>query len=376
MKKLNHNDYTALNSILLSNDMSRSKLVDLLGITAPAVFKIIRKLTEKNLILSSDNLLPSNGGRPRRVLLINKNFKKIVGIFLSHDCITTTIAYLNGEIIETRIRKRSHTLLQVKLIKMMVEEIEYIIENYGKNNIAGVGLAIPGLIDSENGIICKSYIFKGENLRISQYIQDTFDIPCIVENDIRAMLSAEKLFGNLKNASNAFFVFLNNGIGASLLLNGHVYAGVNFGAGQLDNTYSNTDLTLGKYCETFSIMERLSKYPNVNLENITIKDVFKNANNDIEPYKSLVYDLGEKIGLALTNVLKILDIGKIVFAGNAFVDYPCIFDAIRETMEINIDQTLFNNTDVSFSKLNNNIESYGALALVIDNLFSGKKLIK
>ncbi len=47
MKKLNHNDYIALNSILLSKEMSRAKLVDILGITAPAVFKIVKKLTEK-----------------------------------------------------------------------------------------------------------------------------------------------------------------------------------------------------------------------------------------------------------------------------------------------------------------------------------------
>lgn len=95
-------------------------------------------------------------------------------------------------------------MLQVKLIKMLVEEIEYVIEQYGKNNVAGIGLAIPGIIDPKAGIIKKSHIFKGENIRIEQYISDTFEIPCVIENDIRAMLHAEKLFGNLKEDKNAF----------------------------------------------------------------------------------------------------------------------------------------------------------------------------
>ncbi len=375
MKKLNHNDYIALNSILLSKEISRAKLVDILGITAPAVFKIVKKLTEKKLILPSSQLLPSNGGRPRRVLILNNNYKKIVGIFLSNDYISTTIAKLDGEIIETRVRKRSYTMLQVKLIKMLVEEIEYVIEQYGKNNVAGIGLAIPGIIDPKAGIIKKSHIFKGENIRIEQYISDTFEIPCVIENDIRAMLHAEKLFGNLKEDKNAFFVFLQNGIGSSLLIDDQIHAGANFGAGQLDSTYSNTDITLGSYCENSNILDRLSHYKNVDTENMTVCDIFKKANENIDPYKSLVVDMGQKIGLALSNVLKILDIGKILLAGKLLTNYPCMIDTIKETVEINIDQSLYNNTDINFSNLEN-IEALGALALVINNLFEGKKLIK
>lgn len=375
MKKLNHNDYIALNSILLTKNMSRAKLVDILDITAPAVFKIVRKLTDKKLIIPTETLLPSNGGRPRRVLTLNTNYKKIVGIFLSTDYISTTIANLDGEIIETRVRKRTYTMLQVKLIKMMVEEIEYVIENYGKENIAGIGLAIPGIIDSDNGIIKKSNIFKGENIRIEEYISDTFKIPCVVENDIRSMLQAEKLFGNLKNNNNAFFVFLQNGIGSALLINNQIHTGVNFGAGQLDNTYSNTEITLGSYCENTNILDRLSNYKNIELEKIKICEIFKRANENIEPYRSVVVDMGQKIGLALSNVLKILDIGKILLAGKLLTNYPCMIDAIKESVEINIDQTLYNNTDINFSSLNN-IEACGALALVINNLFDGKKFIK
>lgn len=52
-----------------------------------------------------------------------------------------------------------------------------------------------------------------------------------------------------------------------------------------------------------------------------------------------------------------------------------MIDTIKETVEINIDQSLYNNTDINFSNLEN-IEALGALALVINNLFEGKKLIK
>ena len=46
-KKLNLNDYNALNHILLFNNMSRTLLASELEISAPAVFKIIKKLVAK-----------------------------------------------------------------------------------------------------------------------------------------------------------------------------------------------------------------------------------------------------------------------------------------------------------------------------------------
>ena len=46
-KKLNLNDYNALNHILLFNNMSRTLLASELEISSPAVFKIIKKLVAK-----------------------------------------------------------------------------------------------------------------------------------------------------------------------------------------------------------------------------------------------------------------------------------------------------------------------------------------
>ncbi|MDK9580594.1 ROK family protein [Sneathia sanguinegens] len=208
MKKLNSNDYIALNHILLENNMSRAKLVEVLGLTAPAIFKITKKLFDKKLLISTGKLLPSNGGRPRKVITLNKKYGKILGIFLSEEYLSISISHLNGEIIETRLRKRSYATLQAKLIKMMCDELEYMMEKYGKENIIGVGLAIPGIVDSESGLIKKSTVFKGSNIKITKYIEDIFSIPCVIENNIRAMINAEKLFGTLKNNKDAFLCSL------------------------------------------------------------------------------------------------------------------------------------------------------------------------
>ncbi len=375
MKKLNSNDYIALNHILLENNMSRAKLVEVLGLTAPAIFKITKKLFDKKLLISTGKLLPSNGGRPRKVITLNKKYGKILGIFLSEEYLSISISHLNGEIIETRLRKRSYATLQAKLIKMMCDELEYMMEKYGKENIIGVGLAIPGIVDSENGLIKKSTVFKGSNMKITKYIEDIFSIPCVIENNIRAMINAEKLFGTLKNNKDAFFMFFRNGIGSAILINDKIYSGVNYSAGQFNNTYSNTELSLGDYCNDYNIFDRLTKKGMEN-EMLKISEIFRLASKGESPYMEIITDISKKIGFALANVLNLLDIGKIVISGEEYIKSDYFLNLIKENVRRNVDSNLFSNTIIEYSKLNNDIENLGALSLIINNLFKGRTLIK
>lgn len=375
-KKLNLNDYNALNHILLFNNMSRTLLASELEISSPAVFKIIKKLVAKNLILQEEEILPSNGGRPRRGLIINKDYKKILGICLSEDFISLSVAYINGEVIETRNRKRANNLLQARFIKMLVEEIEYVLEKYGKENIGGIGITMPGLVDSYNGIVKKSSIFKNCNINIAQYIEDSFEIPCVADNDIRAILKAESLFGSLKLIDNALLVYMHNSIGASILINKKIYSGQNFAAGQLGKIFNDNNNTLGSYCKNSNIIEKFSGHEEINIDKLDINEVLSKADKNMSPYKEVMDKVCEQIGFSLSNVIRILDIGKIVLAGDVFVNHPFMKDTITKYVKGNIDKEIFENTTIENSLLPTNIEALGALAIVIGNLFDGKKLIR
>lgn len=75
-KKLNNNDYIALNNILLNSDMSRTELSHILEISPPAILKL-SKITRENLVLETNEIMQVKGGRPRKLLLINKRIQAI-----------------------------------------------------------------------------------------------------------------------------------------------------------------------------------------------------------------------------------------------------------------------------------------------------------
>lgn len=369
MKKLNKNDYIVLENILLSNTMSKTELSKILNISIPGVFKIIKKLKEKNLVSDESELLTPKGGRPRETLKINKDYKKILGLFLNKNYIISSVAYLNGEIIEKRIRKRNNALVQTKFIKLIVDEIEYFIDKYGKDNIAGIGISIPGLIDDNKGLVKYSPLFKGQNLKISEYIEDTFNIPCTIDNDVRSVLKAEKIMGNLKNISNAFLVCINNDLDSSLLINDTIYSGVNFSAGQIKNILVNGK-KLGEYCCFKSILNRINQKNKKDLENIDMQYIIEQANKNNKLYVDIMLDLAKNISLAISNICHILDIENILLSGSYINNNDIFVNAIID----NIKENTINNMNIFCSKLDDQ-EALASISIVIDNLFSKKKFI-
>ncbi|WP_068449085.1 ROK family protein [Caviibacter abscessus] len=385
MKKLNLNDYTTLEMIATSETMSRIELSRILDVSPPAVSKIIKKLQGKKLLLTEDEVLKSEGGRPRMAIKINKKFKKIIGVNLALDYIDTTVTNLDGSIIETRRRSYQNNKLQDKLIKIMVDELTANIEKHGEKNIAGIGISVVGIVDYDQGIVKSSKSFKDKNLKIQDYIQDLFNIPVIIDNNVKAMLKAENTFSKKNKIKNAMLVYLNNGIGSSFLINGSILRGAHYAAGEIGHV--TTDLSgfafkssLENECMDSSIIDKINEKITNEEEHLEydepIHEIYKKANEGIEPYKSVITDLGLKVGTILGNILNVSDIGDLILAGEILNTCMTLNEALIAGMNKSISSEILNKTFVRPSRLGTDIEKLGSVSLVMSNLFSGRKLIK
>lgn len=385
MKKLNLNDYITLEMIASSATMSRIELSRILDVSPPAVSKIIKKLQERKLLLAEDEVLKSDGGRPRMAIKINKKYKKIIGVNLALDYIDTTVTYLDGGIIETRRRNYQNNKLQDKLIKILVDELTVNIEKHGVKNIAGIGISITGIVDYDQGIVKSSKSFKNKNLKLQDYIQDMFSIPVVVDNNVKAMLKAENTFAKKNKIQNAMLVYLNNGIGSSFLINGSILRGAHYAAGEIGHI--TTDLSgvelkssLENECMDSSIIDKINEKITNEEDHLEydepIQEIYKKANDKIEPYKTVIEDLGLKVGTILGNILNVSDIGDLILAGEILNTCKTLNEALISGMNKSISNEILNKTFVRPARLGSDIEKLGSISLIMSNLFSGRKLIK
>lgn len=100
--------------------------------------------------------------------------------------------------------------------------------------VLGIGIGSAGIIDTVEGKV----IFANENLpgwsgtRLAD-LEAGADLPIIVENDVRAMAYGEAAIGAGREKDSLLCVAVGTGIGGALILNGAVWHGEEFSAGEI-----------------------------------------------------------------------------------------------------------------------------------------------
>ena len=280
MQKLNTTDYKVMEKIMKNSKISRTDLAKYLELTPAAISKIIKKLLSYNLIIEKNTLF-STGGRPRVTLAINKNYKKIIGVNLGAGFINIVESNLNGEIIGITERKFAFKG-QEKVLELLDEELTKALSKYDVKSVIGIGLATHGVVDRKKGTVIVSPHFKWRKLELRKELEKKYNLPVIVENDVRSMLIAEHNYGHAKDMKNFIFLYIKNGIGAAIFLNGRIFEGSNYGAGEIGhfivNEHSNIQCRCGKYgcLETESSEQVLVNKVMWKLEEDGKKEVDKN----------------------------------------------------------------------------------------------------
>jgi predicted NBD/HSP70 family sugar kinase len=90
-------------------------------------------------------------------------------------------------------------------------------------SVIAVGVAMPGLIDADNGI--NHTIKSGSNRNIGERLTERFGRKVYIENDARMQAMGEFIFGKARNSRNALVVNWSWGLGLGMILNGSVFGG-------------------------------------------------------------------------------------------------------------------------------------------------------
>lgn len=385
--KLNSTDCKILDNIIKNQVISRTDLAQILGLTPAAITKAIKKLISNNLIKES-RLLESTGGRPKIALELNGEYKKIIGVNLGAGFIRIVVSDLNGKIIMSRERKFAFKTKE-KVFNLLDEELKLIISENNKNDIIGIGLATHGIVDKKRGIAIMSPHFKWKNLEIRKGLEKKYNLPVIVENDVRAMLMAENIYGCAKNMKNFILLYIKNGVGAAIFLNGRIFEGSNYASGEIGhfivNKKSSIQCRCGKYgcleteySEQSIINKVIWKLEEQNEEKkmITVEEIYKLAEEKKEPYFSIIKEVALETGRVVGNILNVLDINDIVIAGDIVMTGNLFMINFKKGIDEMLLEDFSKKIKVSSSKLAETIGIYGAISLITTNLFKGEKLLK
>ena len=96
-----------------------------------------------------------------------------------------------------------------------------------------VGIGCPGTVNSKEGIILLAPNISFKNIHVSQEMFRLLNIPVLLENDANCAALGEAKFGAAKGSQISITVTLGTGIGGGIVIDGKLYTGTFFGAGEV-----------------------------------------------------------------------------------------------------------------------------------------------
>ncbi len=107
-----------------------------------------------------------------------------------------------------------------------------LVDSMGLNfcDIVGIGMGVPGTVDSVNGEVLYSNNLGWQNLKISDKLTELTGLSVKIANDANVAALGEAVFGCGKDYNDMVMLTLGTGVGGGLVLGGKLYEG-NHGAG-------------------------------------------------------------------------------------------------------------------------------------------------
>ena len=153
--------------------------------------------------------------------------KYYLGIDIGGTSIKAGIVDKEGNILAKSSCKTGREREASIIVKDIIELAKNIIfENgYTYDNIKGVGMGIPGSIDSKEGVIIYANNILFENVPIVKLFNEEINIPTIIDNDANAAGLGEMIFANEDGYKNLVFITLGTGVGGGIIIDGKIYSG-------------------------------------------------------------------------------------------------------------------------------------------------------
>ena len=236
---------------------------------------------------------------------------------------------VGGTAIKYALMTEKLEFLEKGKIKTPRDSIENFIDNIGniydkyKNDIEGMALSIPGVLDSDTG-----YMYTGGSLEYNtdknmlKMLGERCKTKIAIENDGKCAALAELWKGNLQECENGVVILLGTGVGGGIIKDKKLYKGKHFFAGEFSfiagniNVMSNNDKEWwGSLNGLDGLLDDFVKVKNLNRNEIDGIKFFEYANNDDKDALEILNKFTYKTALAIINLQCILDADKYLIGG-------------------------------------------------------------
>ncbi len=220
--------------------VSRAGLAAALQVTPQAISKILTRLMERGLMAESGTF-SSGPGKPTTLYRIVPESRRAIGLHLTRSQLHGVVADLTGQVIE----RRSVEIDPGRPVPALIAELAATareLARHGRGELLGAGVGMPGPVDPEEGVYrgSASSADAWAGAPIRALLLEELALPVHLDHDSRAALVGES-WSQPGLLDNAALVLADEGLGASLRLDGAMVRGAHSQAGEIGHTVVRLD---------------------------------------------------------------------------------------------------------------------------------------
>jgi len=150
-----------------------------------------------------------------------------IGVDVGGTKIRASLTEESGAILASHKSRTPRQQIADVVIEAIEDAIKVLLQkkNISNDQISAIGVALPGVVDTEKGIIVVAPNLGITNVDLLSRLTSTFQTPIVLGNDCNLGALGEKWLGSAKNAKSVVSILVGTGIGGGIVFGNKLWTG-------------------------------------------------------------------------------------------------------------------------------------------------------
>jgi predicted NBD/HSP70 family sugar kinase len=326
-------------AIARDGEFTRAELIEATGLSAPTVGSLATSLIRADLLVDLGSG-PSRGGRRPGHMEFNRRHGFVAAIDLGPTRTRLAVADLRGELLLHRVVTTPNDKEPLALLNTLADETRELLRaaDVPSHRLLAVGAGVPGPVDPATGTtIGHASNLPGWNqVPVAAILRTALDAAVVVENDVNLAVLGEHWKGAARNHDTCVFLSFGTGIGAGIMVDGHLHHGHHALAGEIGMLcmgpqFVNQDFVAHGCLETLAGLGALrDRWRGAEKTPDWVPGLFTAAMSGDRDARAIVEDVSTLVGIAAANVSCIVDPSIVVLGGALSMQGEPLLQRVRQ----------------------------------------------
>jgi N-acetylglucosamine repressor len=349
------NEVRILRVVRDAGEISRIEIAKLTSLHKTTITDLVGKLIRAGFLEETGAVESRRKVGRRRILL---RFRPLAGLVAGVDIGMTravvALTDLNAHILQQKSFEYSVHAPAGEVLSAAASTIGTLLTaaNCSQSQLVGIGIGVQGVIEYPRNVLVLSYnkkAWQGESL--SALLEARFKVPVYVENDVKTMALGEYLLGAARGTKHFVHIWVGEGVGAGIMINGQLLHGITSSAGEIGFnelefppyyaekfplTFRN-QVMFGQILTDTNLIEsyaRASGHPSDGT--LSVATIARKAIGGDKAARAIIGEFTSMLSMLSINLVNTLNPELIIIGGKLAQNYPALAETIQDKIRADL----------------------------------------